>query len=892
MQADQVLDKIDRERYHPFKGKDYPYLAWQENFYRGRAYFADGIKSIRGANKMNAPVAMMAERSMENVSVQTSGIAVKANASISKRKADSDVSSGLSSKNPYADNPKKAPADKPLKVRTNLNETVFFKPDLKTDAEGNLIIEFTMNEALTKWKFMALAVTKDLQIGTTERSVVTQKSLMIQPNAPRYLREGDEVIMTARVTNMTDKKQSGSAFLELNNALSMKSVNADFGLGNSTVLYDIEAGQTKAVEWKLNVPKGISALQYRVMAKSGNYSDGEENTIPVLTNRMLVTETMPFQVKSNSSKSIEFKEMISKIGSPTLENKLFKIEYSSNPTWYAIQALPYLMEYPYECTEQLFNRYVANTLSSHILKQYPKIQSVFESWRGKDAMMSNLSKNQNLKSAILEETPWVLAAQSEEEQRRNISLLFDLNKIASEENAVIDKLSERQHSDGSFSWFPGDNPNEYITQYLIEGIGHLQNLGVKNDESNPKMAQILDRGIEFLDRNIVNHYEEMERMIKKYGGNINDDHLDAFALHYLYTRSFFDKPIPTKTSKIIQYYHNQGVKYWTKKSLHEEGLLALYFHRKKDNSVVNDLMKSFRERAKINEEKGMYWDMTSGYYWYQNAIETHCLMTEVFETISTDQTEKDNLKLWLLKNKQTNRWETTKQTAAAVFALLGGKNDKLQEPKFPEIKIGGKPMLYLATPQEQGTGYLQKSWTDTAVRPSLARVEIRNPNNNIGWGAVYWQYLENLDAIQKQTNTPLKVEKSIFVVKNSEQGEQMEIATNSNIKIGSRVRVRLTLKVEREMEFLHLKDMRASGFEPKDAVSGYKWSGGLGYYQTTRDASMNFFIDRIDKGTYTIEYDLLTNLKGVYSNGIATFQSMYAPEFNSHSEGTKLVIGE
>jgi hypothetical protein len=319
-------------------------------------------------------------------------------------------------------------------------------------------------------------------------------------------------------------------------------------------------------------------------------------------------------------------------------------------------------------------------------------------------------------------------------------------------------------------------------------------------------------------------------------------------------------------------------------------MLALYFHRSGENKVKGEMMKSFRERAKINEEKGMYWDLENGYWWYQLPIETHSLMTEVFEYLSEDQTEKDNLKLWLIKNKQTNRWETTKSTSSAIYALLGGKNDKLEMPKMPVIKVAESNLDFAQNSVEQGTGYLQKTWKDNEIKANFSKIEVENPNSNVAWGAVYWQYLEKLNAIKSGKNTPLKVDKKIFIVQNAAEGEKMELMTAENIKIGDKIRIRLTLFIEREMEFLHLKDMRAAGFEPKDAISGYRWSGGLGYYQTTRDASMNFFIDHVNKGTFTIEYDLFTNLKGTYSNGITTFQSMYAPEFNSHSEGNEVII--
>jgi 5-hydroxyisourate hydrolase-like protein (transthyretin family) len=883
------IHSLKREQYYGVTPKEYPYLLWQDSYYGGGYSRSGRGKSLhrmsvaaRGEAMDDGAVMEMAAAPMATEAVN--GILGEEKAKVAKTV---DVFEAKAVKTESKKGSKKSD---PIKVRTNLNETVFFLPNLQTDAEGNVVIKFKMNEALTKWKFMTLATTKDLQVGISEKSIVTQKDLMIQPNAPRFMRENDEIVFTSRLTNLSSNRIYGWAKLELMNAENNQDVHEKFGLTQPQQIIDIEAGQTKAVEWKLQVPENISALTYRVLAKAGSFSDGEENTLPVLTDRMMVTETMPFHLRANTSKTFDFKEMTEKIKSPTLRSKVFTLEYSANPVWYAIQSLPYLMEYPYECTEQIFSRFFANSLSSSIVQRYPKIQSVFESWKGTDAMLSNLSKNQELKSALLEETPWVLDAQSEEEQRKNISVLFNLTRLAEEEKSAIDKLHMRQGSSGSFPWFPGGPDNPYMTQYVLEGMGHLSFLGVKSYETNDKAREIIDRGIRFLDANIIQHYEDMKKWVLRSKGNLNDDHLDPFAIHYLYTRSFFNHPISNSTQKVIDYYSGQGKKYWVNKSIYQQGMLALSMHRKKDNSTTPAMMKSFRERAKVNEDKGMYWDNDYGYFWYELPIETHSLMTEVFEYLSENQTEKDNLKLFLLKNKQTNRWKTTKATASAIYALLGGKNDKLELPSMPTIKLGEEVLDFSASKVEQGTSYIKKSWKEDEIKANFSKIEVSNPNANVSWGAVYWQYLETMNNIKTNQSSPLKVQKKIFIVTNTEKGEVLEEATATNITIGTKLRIRLTLMVEREMEFLHLKDMRSAGLEPKDAISGYKWSSGLGYYQTTRDASMNFFIDRIYKGTYTIEYDLKTNLKGKFSNGITTFQSMYAPEFNSHSQGQEVII--
>ncbi|MEM9849238.1 MAG: alpha-2-macroglobulin family protein, partial [Bacteroidota bacterium] len=402
-----------------------------------------------------------------------------------------------------------------IQVRTNLNETVFFMPELKTDKDGNIILKFTMNEALTKWKFLGLAHTQDLQIATTQQEVRTQKELMVQPNAPRFMREGDRITFTAKVSNLTEQVMAGSAMIELLDATTMQPVAALFDLKNAEQNFTVEAGQSARLTWTLDVPSvaKVPALTHRVIAKAGDFSDGEESTLPILTNRMLVTETMPLPIRGKKRKDFTFASLANSDESETLEHQSLTLEFTSNPAWYAVQALPYLMEYPHDCIEQTFNRYYANALATSVADAHPRIKQVFESWKQADAsaLQSNLSKNQELKYALLEETPWVMNAQSEAEQKQNIGLLFDLNRMAEEQNAVIDKLLERQAANGGFAWFVGGRENWYMTQYIVEGIGHLDKLDVQSVQNDDRLKRILDNAIKFIDEEVVKDYEQRKR---------------------------------------------------------------------------------------------------------------------------------------------------------------------------------------------------------------------------------------------------------------------------------------------------------------------------------------------------------------------------------------------
>jgi uncharacterized protein YfaS (alpha-2-macroglobulin family) len=873
----------------------YPYLS-DFGLNRGSTYNvlqgrAAGI-TMRSAATAAAPAPAM-EEAADLLRAESYSVATKDSGGLKRLKELNYSDEAEETENPLPQIPQP--------IRTNLKETVFFLPELKTDAEGNVILKFKMNEALTRWKFLAFAHTTDLKIATSQREVVTQKDLMVLPNAPRFVREGDVLEFTAKVSNLSNQKLSGTARLQLFDALTNQPVDNLLANNQSSVNFTAEAGQSAPLSWKITVPSGkLQALTHRVTAQAGSFSDGEESTIPVLTNRMLVTETLPISIRGGQNKTFNFASLANAANSKTLQHQQVALEFTSNPAWYAVQALPYLMEYPYECAEQIFNRYYANALATSVANRYPKVRAVFDNWKNTPALESNLSKNQELKTALLEETPWVLEAQTEAQQKKNIGLLFDLVRMSEERLANVTKLAERQTEAGGFAWFAGGQDNWYITQYILEGIGHLDKLGVEELSKDSKAMQIAQKGIRFIDNQVKKYYHELELQVKDGKAKWDDDHLDNLVIHYLYTRSFFNQyPKDADLQKIINYYLGQAEKHWLQKGIYEQGLLALALLENSRRPAAEKIVKSLTERALRSEELGMYWKYNTGWWWYQMPIETHALMIEVFSSLSNDPKIADELRLWLLKNKQTNNWETTKATAAAVYALLVNENNWLTEANpvqitFPNVKknVYEDEIAVAQRSAEAGTGYFKMAWNSTNPLSNYSEVKVKNPNKNVAWGAMYWQYLEDLDKIKTFKDTPLNLVKQVFREENTESGPVLKaVSDKAPLQPGDKLIVRIELRADRDMEYIHLKDMRASGLEPIDVLSTYKWQGGLGYYESTRDVATNFFMDYLPKGTYVFEYPLRVTHKGNFSNGITNVQCMYAPEFSSHSEGIRLKVG-
>jgi hypothetical protein len=858
--------------------KTYDQFIFGERF--DRLYY---MRTGAAANKVSAenapPVAKMDE------------VVVTAQDSSLKEEAESDAD-GVSD-----DKTETATQGSEVQIRKNFSETAFFIPDLRTDSTGAIEFSFTIPEALTRWKFMGLAHTKDAAFGNSTKEIVTQKELMVQPNNPRFLREGDRMELSTKVVNLTEKEFTGQAELQLFDATTNQPVDGWFKNSIPNQYFTVAAGQSEVLRFPIEVPYQFNRpLVFRIIARAGNHSDGEENLMPVLTNRMLVTETLPLPVKGNGTKTFSFPKLLNSGGSSSLQHHAITVEFTSNPVWYAVQALPYLMEYPYECAEQNWNRYYSNALASHIANSSPKIREVFEKWRITDtaALMSNLQKNEELKSVLLEETPWVVQGKTEAEQKRNIALLFDLVRMSQELDNNYEKLKQMQSSNGGFVWFKGGPDDRYITQYIVTGIGHLKKLGAIAKGQEAKLDAILQTAITYLDRKIKEDYDQLS----KSKVNLKQKNIGYTQVQYLYMRSFFpERKLAQESKTAYDYYFGQAKQYWTGNNKYMQGMIALVMHRSKESRVAGDILASLKETSITNEELGMYWlNEARGWFWYQAPVETQALIIEAFSEIAKDQNTVDELRTWLLKNKQTNNWRTTKATAEAVYALLlqGSGPSTIAFENTPEvnIKLGNTTVSSTQNKTEAGTGYFKSVISGDKVDPQMGNISVTVSNSagSTAWGAAYWQYFEDLDKITT-AETPLKLVKKLFIEKNTDRGPVLSPVNEGDlIKLGDKIRVRIELRSDRDMEYVHMKDMRASATEPVNVLSGYRWQGGLGYYESTRDASTNFFFSYLRKGTYVFEYSLFATHAGNFSNGITTIQCMYAPEFSAHSEGIRINI--
>lgn len=777
-------------------------------------------------------------------------------------------------------------------VRKNLQETAFFIPSVQKNGQGDYELSFEVPDALTSWKLMVFAHTQDWETGHLEGLVQTQKELMVLPNLPRFLRQGDELSLTAKVTNKSDKGLSGDATLEIIDPETQQSLLTAFGLKDGKRTFQVAMGESTIATWNVRVPQSrYTPVIIRITARANGHSDGETHSLSVITNRALVTETMPFNVKPGQTEHIVF-EPLAHINSSTLAHRSLSLEFAANPAWYAVQALPFLMRYPLEGAEQVFDKFYAYALADHILKSVPNAQKMFEAWNKEGtALLSPLEKNEALKTTGLLETPWTAAASDESENKRSMGALFNNKEVAKALDRNLRTLEGLQLADGSFPWFKGMYGDRYITQYIVTGLARMSYIQLPAAK-NERLTSIVNKALAYLDDQMVRDHEAALR--SKEPGSIA-----PIQAMYLYMRSFLPKKqIEGPATAAYAYYKDKAISHWQQSAPYQQAQIALALHRSGNGNVSKAILASLKERASHHKELGTYWAQnTWGYRWNEAPIEAQAALIEAFAEIEPDAEWIDRLKTWLLKQKQVQHWPTTKSTADACFALLLNGSNWLSANPEPQVRIGGKLIAPTANAIEPGTGYFKITFPGNQVTPEMADIQIgtkqdKGPLANApSWGAIYWQYFEDMDKISRAANTPLAIQKQLFVERNTRNGPVLEpLSEGQVLDVGEKVIVRLVLRSDRDMEYVHVQDMRPAALEPTAVLSGYGYQGGLTYYQSTGDVATHYFIQQLPKGTYVLEYSAFAQSKGTFANGLATVQCYYAPSFAGHSNGGKISV--
>ena len=756
-----------------------------------------------------------------------------------------------------------------IQIRENFAETAFFYPQLRTNEKGEVSISFVLPESLTRWKFMGLAHTRNVDYGKIEATATASKEFMLQPNMPRFVRVGDKANIAASLMNLSDKGVKGTVRMELFNPETEKVFYSQ------KQKFDVKGGETGHVNFTFEVGDKYAVMACRMVADGDTFSDGEQRYIPVLTDKQWVTETVPLNVNGEGAHTFSLENLFNKHSKTASEQRL-TVEFTAHPAWYVVQALPVVANPQNEDALSWATAYYAHSLAAFIVKENPRIKQVFDSWKAqggtKETFMSNLQKNQELKNILLAETPWLTEATNEAEQKQRIATLFDLNTMNSQLAVSVEKLGELQNADGAWSWYKGMQGSRYVTTQVMEMLVRLNAL--THQDADSRMQPMIQKGFEYLGKQAAEEYKSMKEAEKKGAVGLRPSEQ---VLRYLYICALDGKaPVDEKVNRyFIDKLSGEGKEL----TIYGKALGAIILQQAGKVAEARLFMQSLMEYSVVTDEMGRYFDTPKARYsWFSYKIPTEVAAMEAIQRITKDTKAIDEMKRWLLKQKQTQTWETPIATADAVYALMAtGASDLLANTGGVEITLGKE---VIRTPADNAIGYIKKTVSGDVM--NIKKVSVDKEGTGMGWGAVYAQYLESMDQIGEQGNG-LSVSRQLY------KGDEA-LNESAPLKVGDRITVRLTVKADRDMDFVQIKDDRAACMEPLQAVSGFRWGNGLGYYQATKDASTQFFIDQMRKGTYVIEYQVYVNRTGEYQAGIATVQSAYAPEFGGHTRGYRVMV--
>ena len=849
---------------------DFPFLLIIARYYRnvGAGRIAPLAKGMVLEEEMVMDEAMPATFSTNLAATDDTEQAAEANVEIAKQEQGTQTQPNQDTE----------PA-----LRENFNETAFFFPNLRTNDDGTSTFSFTLPDAITRWKLMMLAYTKDNKTGYKEYEFKASKPVMIMADMPRYMYDTDELWFVANVINTGDEAVTPKAKLEIFDATTMKPL--DLIKTDAVVnMQEIVPGRSKEVRWKVAAQYDLNLLAFRFTAYAGQFSDAEQHLMPVLSSEIFLTQTLPITVKAETEKTFDFEA----IANPNSHERDYALtlNFSTNPVWYAVQSLPYLANVRTDRPETAFYAFYANSLSAYIADHIPNLLAYIKRWQIEtpDALMSQLEKDQDLKAIMLQETPWVLEAKSESEQRARIANLFDLNNLKQQQTSTLDLLEKKQQYNGGWPWMDGMPESPYITSYILTGFGRLKQMGVWESMSQADLRRaqrICEKAVRFIEGDIAERYREMRRLKKEWG-------IGSFTLQELYGLSFFEVQNSDKDFNTAKQYYLDRLdnkKEWTSFDFNQRSYAALALHRYGHEKTAKLIIQSFKECAQKNDEIGMYWPKK--YFSFISHIATHANIMAAFAEIEGDQEMLDQLRVWLLTQKRTNMWENSSSTADAIYALLMRGSDWLEEGKDVTLSFSGKAIS--TEGGQAGTGFIQRRWNANEVTEDMRHLTVNNPTNHLVWGGLFRQYFVPIDEV-KSDESGFKIQREIFVETVTDKGKLLVPIANRTLKVGDKLTVKLTFESTQDMSFVFVKDLRAAGFEPENVISRYHYGDGMCYYQSTTDTDMEFFIDFLSKGVHQLEYTMFVTKEGNLSNGYALIQCQYAPEFTAYSDGMRVRV--
>ena len=722
--------------------------------------------------------------------------------------------------------------------------------------------------------------------GMLDATAVTAKEFMLTPNMPRFVRVGDKTQIAAGIANLTGKAIKGTAVFTLFDPTTEKIIST------GRQKFSVEAGKTASVSFRFDVTDRYELLGVRIVADGSTFSDGEQHLLPVLSDKEYITETLAMPVRGEETRTFSLDSLFNG-NSRTATDRRLTVEFTGNPAWYAVQALPVLSEPSTDNAISWATAFYANTLAGYIANSQPRIKTVFDNWRlsggTKETFLSRLEQNQDVKNILLGESPWLLEATTEAEQQQRIATLFDVNQLNYRNMASLLKLKELQGEDGAWSWFGGMSGNRYVTGYIT---GLLVRLSLLTDKALPEEAAMMKaKAFDYLNKEALKEYRAI-RKAEKNGTKITV--LSDATMEYMYLVSLSSVKLSGEYAKAFGYFLTKLGRNLESGTMIRKAQTAVILQKAGRKAEADEFIASIKEHLVQTDEMGAHFAFHANpYTWGMMPVPAHVVVMEALHEAGGNDALVEEMKLWLLKQKQTTSWDSPVATADAVYALLCQGSNLLESKGDVRITLGDK-VLETFSPAKTtvpGLGYVKEVFAQGSPEVKAKSVTVEKRDAGIAWGAVYAQFLSPISDV-KQQGGALNIEKKLFVERISADGQKslQPLTEVAQLFVGDKIVSRLTVRLDRAMDFVQLKDQRGACFEPENSLSGYRWNNGVGYYAEVEDAGTNFFFDHLGKGVYVLEHSYRVARGGTYETGLATVQCAYAPEYASHSAGGTVII--
>ncbi len=768
-----------------------------------------------------------------------------------------------------------------IKTRSNFNETAFFYPHLVLDDDGSVAFEFEVPESLTQWKVWVSAISRDLRGGSITKFARTSKELMVRPYLPRFLRAGDHAYIDVLINNASSKTLTGKLDFDVLDAMTLKTIATDFKLTNNKRDFTVAAGKSSKLRFSIIAPKELGMVAIRARASANSLGDGEQRPMPILPSRIHLTQSRFAALQGNMSRDLQFKQLAQN-NDPTRINDKLVVTVDGQLFYSTLNALPYLVKYPYECTEQTMNRFLSTSIVNSVFKRHPAIASMATKLAKRDTQLAKwdqIDKDPNRKM-LLEETPWLNDAQGGKQSMDELIRILDPKIAKQQSQKSLLKLRKAQTASGGFPWWEGGRESVYMTAYLLHGFSRALEFKV----DIPK--EMVQKAWRFLGK----HYDKYYKDHKKLNANLYEVTLINYVLSSYPDVSWAGGAFNAQDRKTML---DISFNNWRKLPALLKAYAALTLKRAGRTQDAQLIFDALMDSAKTDQDLGTYWmPEDRSWLWYNDRVDTHAFMLRTMMELNPADERRHGLVQWLMLNKKLNHWKSTRATAESIYSLVHylKKENQLGLKERATINIGNLLNKTVVFKPNEYTGKAQLVVEGDKIKPAMANISVTNQSKSLMFASATWHF--STDRLPKSAQGDFfNVSRRFFKrVQKGQQWELQPLQEGAQIQVGDQLEIQLSLRAKHAAEFVHLRAPRGAGFEPIEQTSGYRWDTGIGYYEEIRDSGANYFFERLPAGEYSFKYRLRATTAGEFRVAPASVQSIYAPEFNAYSSGKRLLI--